>query len=331
VPKYVCRCGENDSENFFPSQLYTCRECARAKRREYRRSQRRKNRDRGRCRCGKAPVPGHTRCETCLQSSRESSRRAKAKRSGRHHWKVQFLQSVLQKWLDTPTLGEFGEWLTQAVRREDPTYRSPSPVRTRLADTPSETDRSKAPPCQPKPNAPCAPEKPRKTRRSFEAAAAPPPPEPLPPPKTPRARDIQGGASKRRHPTRPKTITGSRILKRQLKRGRAEYPETDCCWKPRTRADCMDGPRPCPFVSCKYHLYLEAGRGRGSIKLLFPDIEPWELGETCLLDVAELGGVTMEATAVMLNLTKERVRQIQQKALAKLEAQPGALREFRDG
>lgn len=25
---------------------------------------------------------------------------------------------------------------------------------------------------------------------------------------------------------------------------------------PRTRGDCVDGPRPCPYVRCRYHLWL---------------------------------------------------------------------------
>src|SRR5690242_4638453 len=43
--------------------------------------------------------------------------------------------------------------------------------------------------------------------------------------------------------------------------------------KPKTRAECVNGPRPCLFVSCKYNLYLDVNPETGSIKLNFPDKE----------------------------------------------------------
>ncbi|HZJ54956.1 MAG TPA: DNA-binding protein, partial [Myxococcaceae bacterium] len=50
--------------------------------------------------------------------------------------------------------------------------------------------------------------------------------------------------------------------------------------RPRTRADCINGPRPCLFVSCKHNLYLDVNPETGSIKLNFPDKEIWELEHT---------------------------------------------------
>ena len=47
--------------------------------------------------------------------------------------------------------------------------------------------------------------------------------------------------------------------------------------RPKTRADCINGPRPCLFVSCKHNLYLDVNPETGSIKLNFPDKEIWEL------------------------------------------------------
>jgi DNA-directed RNA polymerase sigma subunit (sigma70/sigma32) len=47
----------------------------------------------------------------------------------------------------------------------------------------------------------------------------------------------------------------------------------------------------------------------------FPDKEPWELPETCALDVADRGGVTLEEVGGWLNLTRERVRQLEVHAL----------------
>jgi hypothetical protein len=71
-------------------------------------------------------------------------------------------------------------------------------------------------------------------------------------------------------------------------------------------------------VSCKYHLYLDVNPRTGSIKLNFPDLEVWELPETCALDVAERGGMTLEEVGELLNLTRERIRQVESKGIEKL-------------
>jgi hypothetical protein len=85
---------------------------------------------------------------------------------------------------------------------------------------------------------------------------------------------------------------------------------------PATRGDCnRRAIRPCPYVGCRHHLYLDVNPENGTIKLNFPDLEVWELPETCSLDVAERGGVTLEEVGEILNLTRERIRQIQVMAL----------------
>jgi hypothetical protein len=127
------------------------------------------------------------------------------------------------------------------------------------------------------------------------------------------------GQRKRRNRARARTISIRRLSKSELNRGRLLYPETDY-WKPRTRAECKDMERPCPFVSCKYHLYIDVHPVRGSIKLNFPDVEVWEMTETCALDVADRGGITLEEVGEIMNLTRERVRQVETAGLAKLEA-----------
>jgi len=89
--------------------------------------------------------------------------------------------------------------------------------------------------------------------------------------------------------------------------------------RPRTRGDCRGDERPCPFVACKHHLYLDVNPETGSIKLNFPDLEPWELPETCALDVADRGGVTLEEVGEIMNLTRERIRQVEVRGLLKLK------------
>ena len=137
--------------------------------------------------------------------------------------------------------------------------------------------------------------------------------------------------SRRKRPVRARTISVKRMTKRELEFGRLLYPETDY-WKPRTRAECVDGPRPCPYVACKYHLYIDVSPRTGAIKLNFPDLEVWDMGESCALDVADRGGTTLEDVGAIMNLTRERIRQVEVRALAKLEALRDmmALRDYVD-
>ncbi|MEI7704978.1 MAG: sigma factor-like helix-turn-helix DNA-binding protein [Deltaproteobacteria bacterium] len=90
--------------------------------------------------------------------------------------------------------------------------------------------------------------------------------------------------------------------------------------RPRSRAECAGSVRPCMFISCKQHLYLDVNPTTGSIKLNFPDKEIWEMGETCALDVADRGGITLEEVGVIMNLTRERIRQVESRGLLKLRA-----------
>jgi hypothetical protein len=120
-----------------------------------------------------------------------------------------------------------------------------------------------------------------------------------------------------------------RRAKRDLELGKRLYPDGEVD-KPVTRADCKDAVRPCPFVSCKHHLYLDVSARSGAIKLNFPDLEIWEMVESCTLDVADRGSVTLEDAGAIMNLTRERIRQVEVKVIAKLAAikDVGGLRDF---
>lgn len=59
-------------------------------------------------------------------------------------------------------------------------------------------------------------------------------------------------------------------------------------------------------------------RDTGTIKLNFPDRDPTQLSETCALDVAARDGVTLEDAGELLNVTRERIRQMEGLALGKL-------------
>lgn len=96
---------------------------------------------------------------------------------------------------------------------------------------------------------------------------------------------------------------------------------------PATRAECKDAPRPCPFVSCRYHLFLDiASDGRlfmttdadehdeSSIER-----ELYQMAETCALDVADGGSAQQDEVAVVLGITRRHVDDIEQTAKRKLE------------
>src|SRR5262249_30552820 len=90
--------------------------------------------------------------------------------------------------------------------------------------------------------------------------------------------------------------------------------------RPSTREECACAERPCPFVSCKYHLYLDVNPQTGSIKVNFPHLEIWEMPETCALDIADRGGTTLEEVGDIVNFTRERIRQVEALGLSKLKA-----------
>jgi hypothetical protein len=137
--------------------------------------------------------------------------------------------------------------------------------------------------------------------------------------------------SRRKRPVRARTITVKRLSRRELEVERERWAALEPL-RPKTRVDCVEGPRPCPHVSCRHHLYLDVSPKTGAIKLNFPDLEVWEMAISCALDVADGGGATLEDVGAILNLTRERIRQLELKALSRLEAVKDmrALRELVD-
>ena len=131
--------------------------------------------------------------------------------------------------------------------------------------------------------------------------------------------------TKRSRP-RSRTIAMKRLTIAELSLGAMMYPPVEDIARPQTRADCKGEARPCPWVACKHHLYLDINPETGSIKLNFPDLEPWELPHTCALDVADAGALTLEEIGAITNLTRERVRQLEVRGLLKLSGPANTLR-----
>jgi len=92
--------------------------------------------------------------------------------------------------------------------------------------------------------------------------------------------------------------------------------------RPRTRGECVDGPRPCPWVSCRHHLALEV-RGLRVVH------RSATMGETCSLDIADRGEQLSLRTVGQLlgGLTRERARQLVVGALSSLRLALVALGE----
>ena len=125
--------------------------------------------------------------------------------------------------------------------------------------------------------------------------------------------------SRRARGARSRSIRVSRTSHREARvaLAQAEALESEMD-RPATRKERAEGPRPCPHVSCRHHLYLDVNPQTGTIKLNFPDLEVWELAFSCALDVADLGGTAIELVSELMNVTRERVRQIETQALARL-------------
>lgn len=131
----------------------------------------------------------------------------------------------------------------------------------------------------------------------------------------------------------PRVIVRADVLERaQTTRKRLHLVTYAQSERPRTRGDCVDGPRPCPYVTCTHHLAIEVTHN-GGIKALRPDIfdadgvpDLERLSETCVLDVADRVPEPDEIRG-LLNISQQLVDRITERALKKLEPLLAKLRE----
>ena len=82
--------------------------------------------------------------------------------------------------------------------------------------------------------------------------------------------------------------------------------------RPKTRGECANGLRPCPWATCAHHV-ASARLGNA----LDVPLDEWP--ESCTLDVADRDGATLEEVGDAIGVTRERVRQIERVAIAKLQ------------
>lgn len=126
--------------------------------------------------------------------------------------------------------------------------------------------------------------------------------------------------------------------------GRSPWPEE----RPKTRADCIGKSRPCPWFGCIYNMAVDVTEAGSVIFNYKPDDRPgkrrpvsintksrdWQferaadkfLGHyfersvdpSCLLDIIdEHGDITLEQAGHLMSLTRERIRQIEARAMRK--------------
>lgn len=126
---------------------------------------------------------------------------------------------------------------------------------------------------------------------------------------------------------RAATISMRRFSVREHALSLLEYPveEHATYERPLVRGDCLAGgsnaARPCPWVSCAYHLALDVSEDSGNIKLIFPGVEVEDMTHTCSLDLADGDGATLDEIGAAQNISRERVRQIELDAIAHLRAE----------
>lgn len=174
----------------------------------------------------------------------------------------------------------------------------------------------------------CACTGPSWTPRKPRAASTAAPPAPPAPPAESSLRAAREPVPRGCH-GRSKTLTVEALSLDDLELGRRSLPEETSDLRPKTRGECADGLRPCPFVSCRHHLYLDVSPKTGAIKLNFPDVDLDEIPETCSLDVADAGVAQYRQVGALLNMSHERARQIEVEAVERLHRLP-VMRELRD-
>jgi hypothetical protein len=95
-----------------------------------------------------------------------------------------------------------------------------------------------------------------------------------------------------------------------------------------TGGACRKLPGPCPHTACRFNLTSERRDKRGAkpAEMHIPVVR-----ESCALEAAELGGMTLEEVASRFSITRERVRQIELTALTKLWSRLGGKDDRTEG
>lgn len=71
-------------------------------------------------------------------------------------------------------------------------------------------------------------------------------------------------------------------------------------------------------MACRHNLYLN-DKSNGAVHFPWPDREPWDMDESCALDVADRGEHTLEEVGDLYGITRESVRLVEARAILKLK------------
>lgn len=85
-------------------------------------------------------------------------------------------------------------------------------------------------------------------------------------------------------------------------------------WRPKTRGECKTLPRPCPYVSCRYHLASDDNGAGASVDLdVLRNHAP-----SCALDLADAGPQPMDKIASVLHIWHTNAEEALRSAMAKI-------------
>ena len=98
--------------------------------------------------------------------------------------------------------------------------------------------------------------------------------------------------------------------------------------RPKNRSDCIHARRPCPWIMCRYHMIwfiFDSNLGK-PIKacdrpMKYDPIKNYtdhqvikeicDMRESCVLDIADRKGCTLEEIGIYAGVTRERIRQLE--------------------
>lgn len=86
--------------------------------------------------------------------------------------------------------------------------------------------------------------------------------------------------------------------------------------RPKTRGDCVDGIRPCPFISCKFNTYIAHITQRGEVKTPFAQDVTELTVSNCALDYS---GATWEEIGEATGVDREAARVTADRAAVKMQ------------
>ncbi len=90
--------------------------------------------------------------------------------------------------------------------------------------------------------------------------------------------------------------------------------------RPLTRGECKAEQRPCPWISCRHHIFLDVNPTTGALKINFPGVEVEDMVNTCSLDVADNGEHTLEEVAKFIGVSRQRAEAIEHVAQQRARA-----------